>query len=449
MKRKLLDRIRIGPAALAVGAIAVLAGLPAIAQDELAARREQTRIELQRIRDEISLSEEKREELAREIGQLETDRATINRNLIETSARARTIEGRIARAETRLDELGDQKAGLRQSLKGRRAVLAEVLAALQRMGRNPPPAILVTPDDALKSVRSAILLGAVVPEIRAETEILATELAELQRIENDIGAERETLRSNLSALAEEEERLGLLLAEKKRLTANARSQLAAQQARAAELAARQNNLGQLIASLEREIESARQAAEAARQAEEERRRRQAEQLAEAREEIARPDFSDTGRIAPAVAFEETKGLLPLPVAGVEVNGFGQRDAFGETASGLSIATRIEAPVVSPADGWVVYAGPFRSYGQLLILNAGSGYHIVMAGMETIYAQLGSFVLAGEPVAMMGARRIASAEAVGVEATRPVLYVEFRKDGKPVDPSPWWAVDANKRATDDS
>ena len=105
--------------------------------------------------------------------------------------------------------------------------------------------------------------------------------------------------------------------------------------------------------------------------------------------------------------------------------------------------------MAPADGWVVYAGPFRSYGQLLILNAGSGYHIVLAGMETINAELGSFVLAGEPVAMMGARRIASAEAVGVESSRPVLYVEFRKDGKSIDPSPWWADTDNERNLDDS
>ena len=418
-------------------------------QDDISDRRTETQRELETIREQIRLSAERRQALAEEIGKLEADRATINRQLIEASARARQLDISIGKSGERLLELKGHGEGIRQSLKARRGVLAEVLGALQRMGRNPPPAILVTPEDALRSVRSAILLGAVVPEIRAETEILATELAELLRIENDIASERDGLRRDLAALAEEEERLGLLLEEKKQLTVEARSELASQQARAAELAARENNLGRLIESLESEIAAARQAADAARQAEEERQKKRAEQLANAREEIARPDFSDTSRIAPAMAFDQARGLLPMPVAGIQVNGFGQRDAFGETATGLSLATRVNAPVTAPADGWVVYAGPFRSYGELLILNAGSGYHIVLAGMETIHVELGNFVLAGEPVARMGARRIASAEAVGVEATRPVLYVEFRKDGKPIDPSPWWAIDANERASDDS
>lgn len=439
---------RLGAACMALVLFAVPA-LPAQEQDESLGQRVETQRELEAVRDQIRLSAERRKELAEEIGQLEADRTTINRQLIEASARARQLDISIEKTGERLTELQGQGTGIRQSLRARRSVLAEVLGALQRMGRNPPPAMLVTPEDALRSVRSAILLGAVVPEIRAETEILATELGELLRIENEISAERAGLERDLGSLAEEEERLSLLLDEKQQLTAQARSELASQRAKAAELAARESNLGRLIATLESEIAAAREAADAARQAEEDRQKKRVEQLANAREEIARPDFSDTSRIAPAMAFDQARGLLPLPVAGVAVNGFGERDAFGETATGLSLATRINAPVTAPSDGWVVYAGPFRSYGELLILNAGSGYHIVLAGMENIHVELGNFVLAGEPVARMGARRIASAEAVGVEATRPVLYIEFRKDGKPIDPSPWWAVDTNQRASDDS
>ena len=201
--------------------------------------------------------------------------------------------------------------------------------------------------------------------------------------------------------------------------------------------------------MEREITAVREAAEAARLAEEERRKREEEQLANARKPALEPDFSDTARITPAMEFEKAKGLLPLPVTGVEVSSFGKENRLGEKANGASIATRINARVSSPADGWVVYAGPFRSYGQLLILNAGNGYHIVLAGMERIDVQLGQFVLAGEPVAVMGARRVASAEAVGMESSRPVLYVEFRKDGTSIDPSPWWADPTSKRVSDDS
>ena len=105
--------------------------------------------------------------------------------------------------------------------------------------------------------------------------------------------------------------------------------------------------------------------------------------------------------------------------------------------GLSIAARPGAQITAPCDGWVVYAGPFRNYGQLLILNAGGGYHVLLAGMERITVDVGQFVLTGEPVGVMGgAPQAASLVAVG--SSQPVLYIEFRKDGTPVDPSPWWA-----------
>jgi len=132
----------------------------------------------------------------------------------------------------------------------------------------------------------------------------------------------------------------------------------------------------------------------------------------------------------------------LPVNGVKVREFGAADRLGGTEKGLSIATRSGAQVTAPCDGWVVYAGPFRSYGQLLILNAGGGYHVLLAGMERISVDLGQFVLTGEPVAVMGAGS-QTAALVAVGSSQPVLYVEFRKDGTPVDPSPWWANDSEK------
>jgi septal ring factor EnvC (AmiA/AmiB activator) len=134
---------------------------------------------------------------------------------------------------------------------------------------------------------------------------------------------------------------------------------------------------------------------------------------------------------------------------VEIRSFGEDEPLVGTSKGLYIETRTSSRVVSPADGWVVYAGPFRSYGQLLILNAGNGYHVVLAGMDRIDVEMGQFVLAGEPVAVMGTRRIASAGAVDMETSRPVLYVEFRKNGNAIDPSPWWADTTLKREAHDS
>ena len=149
-------------------------------------------------------------------------------------------------------------------------------------------------------------------------------------------------------------------------------------------------------------------------------------------------LQDPGRLGPAVAFSGARGLLPFPVNGVKVRNFGDSDGMGGAEKGLAIATRPGAQVTSPCDGLVVYAGPFRSYGQLLILNAGGGYHVLLAGMDKISVDHGQFVLTGEPVATMGGgSQVAATVASG--GSQPVLYVEFRKDGTPVDPSPWWAA----------
>src|SRR5207249_9933701 len=151
-----------------------------------------------------------------------------------------------------------------------------------------------------------------------------------------------------------------------------------------------------------------------------------------------PGASDPGRLAPAIAFAAAKKRLPLPVNGVKIREFGASDGLGGAEKGLSIATRNGSTVTAPCDGWVVYAGPFRNYGQLLILNAGDGYHVLLAGMERISVDLGQFVVTGEPVAVMGGGAPSAGAKAGA-ASQPVLYVEFRKDGVPVDPGPWWAA----------
>jgi septal ring factor EnvC (AmiA/AmiB activator) len=160
----------------------------------------------------------------------------------------------------------------------------------------------------------------------------------------------------------------------------------------------------------------------------------------------KPDLKalkDPARLSPAIAFASAKGLFALPVNGVKIREFGGSDGAGGLQKGVSLATRAGAQVTTPCDGWVVYAGPFRSYGQLLILNAGGGYHVLIAGMERISVNIGQFVLTGEPVATMGTTsQVAS--ILAASAREPVLYIEFRKDGTPIDPGPWWAASEGEK-----
>jgi len=386
--------------------------------------------ELDAVRAEQRKALESQKALRDEINAIGEDRRKLNQALIDTAAGIRSVEGRVAGTEARLQQLIDSEASIRKSLDGRRAVIVEVLAALQRIGRRLPPALMVKPEDALESVRTAMLLGAVVPEMRVEAEALAGELSDLVRVRAEAATERDGLARDLMALSIEKNRMTLLVDERQKHQSEAEKKLEAERQRAAELSRQADNLKDLIGRLERGLDSA---ARAARSAEEGRA------LGDTRADLSA--LKDPGRLTPAIAFASAKGVLPIPVNGVKSRDFGAADGNGGTERGISIATRPGAQVTAPCDGWVVYAAPYRSYGKLLILNAGGGYHVVLAGMERISVDIGQFVLTGEPVAVMGSGpQVASAMLTGAAgSSQPMLYIEFRKDGSPVDPNPWWAT----------
>lgn len=406
--------------------VLALSSAPAPAQQtDDKGRVEERQRELEALREQMRLSKEREAELAEEVAALDKDRAALNEELVTTAERVSRLERRIADSEDRLEKLTANEDWIRASLQERRGVITEILAALQRIGVRPPPAVAVEPEDALSAVRSAILLGAVVPELNVEAEALAADLSALTTLKAEIETEKEKLSTDLASLGEERTRVELLLAEKKKQREGQAEALASEREKAEELTARAETLEDLIGELERGLESSRKAAEAAEAA---------------RTAAAAPTGAalDPGRLAPAVPFEKTRGSLPLPAQGAVLRKFGEPDTAGDAALGMSIATLPEAQIVSPADGWVVYAGPFRSYGQVLILNVGGGYHVLLAGMNRTDVQRGQFVLTGEPVGVMGAQRFASAATIDIESPRPVLYVEFRKDGASIDPAPWWA-----------
>jgi murein hydrolase activator len=375
---------------------------------------------------------EEQAKLKREIEAISADRGALNQQLIDSAARVRDVEGNIDATQARLQPLDDREHVLQSSLDERRAVIVEILAALQRIGRQPPPALMVRPEDALQAVRTAIVLGAVVPDMRAQADALAGDLTELMNVRKDIVAEREQYSHDLAALAREQLRLNMLIDQRQKTQTDAEQTLDTQRQHAADLAHQVDSLKDLIAQLEQGLDPATREA-----------RLQARAI---EQDATRPDLAalkDPGRLAPAVAFAAMRGHLHLPINGAKVRDFGDPDGIGGTQKGISIASHSGSEITAPCDGWVVYAGPFRSYGQLLILNAGGGYHVLLAGMERISVDLGQFVLTGEPVAVMGGgSQVSTAVATG--AKQPVLYVEFRKDGAPIDPSPWWATNEGEK-----
>lgn len=392
---------------------------------------------LSRLEDELKLSDETVQRLQAEIRAIDTDRSKLRTELVETAERMRQMEGATAAAESRLAGLSASEDALKASLGSRRGLLVEVIASLQRMGHHPPPALLVRPEDALEAVRTAMLLGAVLPEMRRQMESLMADLGELGRVRRQITVERDGLRVGLQQLAEDRKRLDLLVDERQRVLAQQERSLVGEQVRATALAREASSLKDLIARMEHEVVSAKNAADAAARATEQ----QAAGAPALRPSMAA--LEDPSRLSPALPFGEAKGFVRLPLSGTTMRRFGEDDGNGGVEKGLALAAPPSAPVTAPCDGWIVYAGPFRSYGQLLIINAGGGYHVVLAGMERINVGLGQFVLTGEPVAVMGSgeTRIASTAASG--PAQPTLYVEFRRDGVSIDPTPWWAIQGEK------
>jgi septal ring factor EnvC (AmiA/AmiB activator) len=149
--------------------------------------------------------------------------------------------------------------------------------------------------------------------------------------------------------------------------------------------------------------------------------------------------------ANSIRFAASIGKLDYPAQGERVREFGDKNGFGGRSEGLFIATRKLAQVTTPVDGSIEFAGEFRSYGKLVILNTGDGYHLLLAGLDTISVSTGQKLTAGEPVGTMG-KHPARATLIGdrIDDPRPILYVEVRNGSNAIDSSKWW-VNAGRKA----
>lgn len=414
-------------------AVAVTAVAPARAQDATApapdAAAEQRKA-LDAARANLKETQERRERLAAEIEAIQGERGKLQAALLDAANALREKEPAVQERGKRIADLAESERQLKASLVARRGVLADVIAALQRMGRQPPPALLVRPDDALEAIRSAILLGAVVPDMRAEADGLASDLRQMSRVKDMLTGERDGMIHDMQDLAAERERLSALIDERQRQLGQQQAALTTEADKAGAIARNVGDLEQLIAKMEQaQAKASSEAAKAAPQ----------------RDRIDLAALHDPSRLSPAMPFEKARGMLALPVVGKRILGFGDTNGAGLTEQGVSIATTPGATVTAPCDSWVVYAGPFRSYRQVLILNAGDGYYVVLAGMERVTVAVNQFVLAGEPVAAMRGGGDGAANAAASLVERPVLYVEFRKDRGSIDPSPWWAEVSGEKA----
>ncbi len=373
----------------------------------------------------LQQSASRQQELKAEAVNALRDEIELSDRLVIQAKAVREKEQALTDAGVRLAFLRESKAELALQLASQQDMLSEVLAGLQRLEQNPPPALVVNPHDALDALRSAMMFGAVVPELRQAADTLQAQLAELENLNTQLVDETKNNTQALEALAAARQVAMAMIDEKKAKAELSNSHLALERERSAALAEQANTLKQLIVKLAEE-----KAKQLAAQSKAEAEAQQARLAAEAaeRQRLA----------APPLAFSLAKGQLPYPAEGQLFSGFGMETTLGTKLDGIVIATQPASQIITPTGGKVEFAGKFRGYGEMLIINPGEGYLLLLAGLGQITATVGQSVKAGEPVGMMGTNSEGLSLTKGLpKQDTPVLYVEFRHNGDPVDPTPWW------------
>ncbi len=398
-----------------------IAGLILLCTTALAQTPMPQESELGSVEQEITSSAATQEQIKNDVAAAIKEQEDISAKLIDIAKLVQSKQTALAQTEDRILKLRKEEITIRADLAEKQDVLSQLLAGLQRLEQNPPPALVVEPRDVLSALRGAMMFGAIVPELRAEAESLTQKLARLDRIRSDMESEKTSLSQAMLTLKTSQIDLDQLVAQKKQLVFESAGKLLAEKKRATELADKAKSLKQLVAELT--AQRLKDEAERSRQAlaiEAERKRQEA------------------ALMKPLMVFSASLGRLEYPVQGQILKRFGDDDGLGSTLRGMAVATTTAAQVTAPVDGKVEFAGPFRSYGQLLILNPGEGYLVLLAGMSQISAEIGQTVRAGEPLGTMGDGP-SSVTLLGdqVQEARPVLYIEFRNNGEAVDSAPWW------------
>lgn len=370
---------------------------PALAQEKPVDPDAQLKV-LEQTRDE---TEARLQGLQRDAKRFAEENRELSEKLAAAAEAVRQAERESSGAEATVDDLDAQIQTRTTALTQRRKELAATLSALLGLARMPTMAVVAQPGKVAENALTASALAGITPVLQGRVAGLQQALLALEQLKVRQVTARQHASRTIARLQSERDELELLLRQ------------------------RRDQLGAL--SIAREIESTRLARLAAR----------ARDLNSLMDRLAPVTTLAAIPAKPArrAGIEALKGRLPFPAEGAVVHHFGDHrpGAPGEV-QGLTISTRSSALVTAPHDGTVSFAGPFRSYGRLLIMDLGDGYHLLIAGLAQSDVTVGQWLLAGEPIGSMTRT---------TDGKRPELYLELRRNGSPVDPLPWMAPSKGK------
>lgn len=392
---------------LAASVFVWIAGAPVLAQSPEALKEV-----------EKSLSQTKKQEaaLAKTAQATAAEINILRRQSVAIAARAAEHEKTLSRLESRRRVLSEQMAIAQKRLGAQRKQMTALLTALQRIAVNPPVALIALPQPPVDSVRSALLLRDTVPALEATGRMLRDDLRALSEISESLSQARARIKDQGEKLRTERDALMEVLSKKAALADKTMAAHEQTRTKSQELAAKARSLRELLARLSDE------------RAKERKRLEQSLVL-------TTPQPETTAIPLPAPLIRPVRPpSRGLPAQGRVIAPFGRPSATGHPAEGVSLETAAGAVVIAPRSGTVVFAGPFRGLGELLIIEYGREYHLLLAGMARIEARAGEKLLAGEPVGVMDVAR----------NKRPTLYMELRRKGKPINPLPWLRRTAQRK-----
>jgi len=368
---------------------------------------------LKELESELKQSQTEHERAAERAAEAAREAEALSADLVSTAAAAQEHEEALSDLERRLEGLDAEQKSVLAALDLKRQQMNGVLTALTRLAFRPSEALIGQPTSPADTVRSAILLRDVVPRISHAADQLRAELDALARLRGAIGEQKAAFAQTAAKLAADHHRLATLYDKKAAMREQAEAQRRDTEARLAALATEAADLRDLLARIEQD---------------------RAAPGAKAPESEARPAAVSPAPAPPPASrpFSRAQGQMPMPARGAIVVHYGEKGEGGLPARGITVETRTGAQVVAPYDGQVVFAGPFRGYGLLLIIEHGEGYHTLLAGMARIDSAVGQRLVVGEPVGVMGDSE-----------DKPLLYVELRHLGQPINPLPWLTARKSK------
>ena len=381
---------------------------------------------------DVKKVEEQTKQKTLETKRLQAQAIQLNLELSKIDKTIITLAQKIQNNEKKLSDLEENLALLKKDLVVKEAEfvrennsLVQTIAALQNMSLNPSESVILQPLSPIDIIRSAILLRETVPFLNQKSAKLKVDLENVYEQKRKIESTFEEAKKQKSLLVQQQVEMRRLMTKKTAMRREVEAKGAESQKIAATLTSKAHDLRELLEELERQKEIARKKREEA-----ERlaalKRQQEMQKSGAAHTVDTKTHASIKKQVQGGKFARAKGSLHRPVSGTKVTDYGQLISKGVTSKGIVYKTRSEAQVTALFDGTVIFSGPFKGYGNIIIVEHGDGYLSLLAGLGKIDCDVGQMLLAGEPVGTMP------------KSNNSKLYVEIRKNRHPINPSPWIA-----------